>query len=480
MRAIVVAVVTVVALAGIPPAAASSDLPLLSPPVDAQITRRFEEPRMDWGPGHRGIDYGVAAGTGVRAATFGTISFAGSVAGILAVTIDHGRGLETTYSQLAEVSVDAGEVVAAGTWIGVAGEAHSELEGGLHLGVKLNGEYVDPEDHLGPVDASRAIHLTRLVHSVSEDSLLAEYLPRLPGSPFRPCVPTQPLDETPPPANDNLAVVIGGIASSTQGHPDDIFSVPARLGYETADIFHFSYRGGDGHRLHEPYGPEDTWGDLRGYAADLAEQLRRVRAQHPGRAIDLIAHSQGGIVARYMLALAATEWDASMPPIENLITFSTPHRGAPLAGAAGDLRSSPVGRVALEAGSWLAERGKIRIDPSATAVDQLAPGSPLLDSLASTDTMFGTRVLALNLPNDPIVPADRAVWPGKETVTVPPTGWLAGHSAIVRSPFALASAYDFLRGGAPACTNNWSGVATGAGWLTGLFERSLTRWIDPL
>ena len=137
--------------------------------------------------------------------------------------------------------------------------------------------------------------------TVSEGSLLAEYLPRLPGSPLRSCVPTRPLDDTPPPANDNLAVAIGGIASSTRGHPDDIFSAPARLGYEPVDTFRFSYRGSDGDRLHEPYGPEDTWGDLRGYASDLAEQLRRLRAQHPGRAIDLIAHSQGGIVARYML-----------------------------------------------------------------------------------------------------------------------------------------------------------------------------------
>ena len=93
----------------------------------ADHAQRFEEPRLDWGPGHRGIDYGVVAGTQVRAAAFGTVSFAGSVAGILAVTIDHGRGLESTYSQLAEVSVEAGDVVAAGTWIGVAGASHSGL-----------------------------------------------------------------------------------------------------------------------------------------------------------------------------------------------------------------------------------------------------------------------------------------------------------------------------------------------------------------
>lgn len=458
----------------------AADPSTLTPPVDAQVTRRFESPRTDWGPGHRGIDYGVAAGTQVRAAAPGTVLFAGSVAGILAVTIGHAGGLETTYSQLAEVSVETGDVVGTGAWIGVAGAAHSGLGGGLHFGVKLNGAYVDPEDHLGPVDASRAIHLTRLVYTLPEESLLAPYLPRLPGSPFRPCAPAERLSGAPPPANDNLAVVIGGIGSSTRDGSDDIFSVPAHLGYDEHDTYRFSYRGSDGPRLHEAYGPEDTWGDIRTYADTLARLLRRIRARHPGRAIDLITHSQGGIVARYLLGRAAVPWDASMPPIENLITFSAPHRGAPLAGAAQDLRSSLAGRIALAAGSWLAGNGTSRIDLGGVAVEQLAPGSTLMDSLASTDTLFGTRVLALNLPNDPIVPGDRAIFPGKRTITVPPTGWLGGHSAIVRSPFALASAYNFLRGGAEECPSDWGAVAKGAGWLTGLFQRSLPHAMKVL
>jgi hypothetical protein len=167
-----------------------------------------------------------------------------------------------------------------------------------------------------------------------------------------------------------------------------------------------------------------------------------------------------------------------MPTVESLLTFSTPHRGAPLGAVAGDLESSRLGQIALGAGAWLAGSGRARIDPTSTAVSQLAPGSTLMDSLAMGDTLFGTRVLALNLPNDPVVPADRAVFPGKQTVTVPPTGWLGGHSAIVRSPFAIRSAYNFLRGGAAECPNNWSDVATQVGWITGAFERSLPHLFD--
>src|SRR5688500_17032431 len=77
----------------------------LVPPVDATVSSRFDPPLDRFGSGHRGIDYDVPAGTSVRAAADGVVSFAGSVAGELAVTIDHGSGVETTYSSLSEVSV---------------------------------------------------------------------------------------------------------------------------------------------------------------------------------------------------------------------------------------------------------------------------------------------------------------------------------------------------------------------------------------
>ena len=293
-------VAVAVILSGAPSAAASSDLPLLSPPVDAQITQRFEEPRHNWGPGHRGIDYGVVAGTQLHAAAFGTVSFAGSVAGILAVTIDHRRGLESTYSQLAEVSVQAGDVVGAGTWIGVSGTSHSGLGSGLHLGVKLYGDYVDPEAHLGPVDASRAIHLTRLVYEVSEGSLLAENLSSPSWISFaivcsNPTVGRRTASGERQPHGRHR-----WYASSTRGHPDDIFSVPARLGYEPVDTFRFSYRGSDGDRLaralrsggHLGRPPRSRIGTLPNNDEDSVPR-------HPGRTIDPASGStrKEGIVA---------------------------------------------------------------------------------------------------------------------------------------------------------------------------------------
>jgi murein DD-endopeptidase MepM/ murein hydrolase activator NlpD len=71
----------------------------LIPPVDAPISARFEAPSSDYGPGHRGIDYAAPTGTKVRAAGGGRVTFAGAVAGVDAVTIDHGGGLPRPYGK---------------------------------------------------------------------------------------------------------------------------------------------------------------------------------------------------------------------------------------------------------------------------------------------------------------------------------------------------------------------------------------------
>ena len=76
-----------------PPAAAAPRPAWLIPPVDATISARFEAPSSDYGPGHRGIDYAAPTGTKVRVAGDGIVTFAGPVAGVDAVTVDHGGGL---------------------------------------------------------------------------------------------------------------------------------------------------------------------------------------------------------------------------------------------------------------------------------------------------------------------------------------------------------------------------------------------------
>ena len=82
------------------------------PPVQAEVVRSFEAPTNRFSSGHRGIDYGVPAGTPVRASGAGSIAFAGPVAGSLYITVRHTGGIETTYSFLSRIDIAHGDLVA--------------------------------------------------------------------------------------------------------------------------------------------------------------------------------------------------------------------------------------------------------------------------------------------------------------------------------------------------------------------------------
>jgi Peptidase family M23/Palmitoyl protein thioesterase len=462
-------------------------MPWLVPPVDGVVGRRFQAPQTDWGPGHRGIDYLLpsARDVSVRAAANGHVRFAGEVAGLLAVSIEHAAGLETTYSQLSELYVDAGDRVVQGMWIGRAGTAHGMVDpvtglvrsddgAGLHFGVKVEGAYVDPEDYLGPVDASGAIYLAPLVGDWSADfpnysagSYLSEE-----------CRAATLLDPSEPP-NDNIAVVIAGIATETErGADEPVFGVPAALGYEPHRTYRFSYKGSDFGRLHEPYDRTDTYQSIRSAAGKLATMLIRVARRHPGAEVDLIAHSQGGLIARFVLEKMAVAWQRGWPRVDHLVSFATPHRGTRIAGASREIEEGTItGRWALGAVSEWARRGGPVPDPRSDAVSDAMPGSRLLDELAAGDVILGTRALALSAITDLLVPPNRAEWPGRPSRVVGPVG-LNAHSAVLRSPAALRLASAWLRDAVPECHGSSDHLGTGVGtavdaaewWLPELYS----------
>ena len=127
-----------------PPAGASQgdERPVFRPPVDAPVADPFRPPGDRYGPGNRGLEYDTETGDVVRAAAAGTVVFSGVVAGSLHVTIDHGGGVVSSYSHLLRTTVRAGARVSQGQVIAVAGE-------GLHFGVRVNGNYVDPATLIG-------------------------------------------------------------------------------------------------------------------------------------------------------------------------------------------------------------------------------------------------------------------------------------------------------------------------------------------
>src|SRR5689334_22617302 len=61
------------------------------------VTRPFLPPRRPRLPGRRGVDLGGSPGVLVLAAGTGVVAFAGSVAGVGVVSIDHPGGLRITY-----------------------------------------------------------------------------------------------------------------------------------------------------------------------------------------------------------------------------------------------------------------------------------------------------------------------------------------------------------------------------------------------
>jgi hypothetical protein len=438
----------------------------LIPPVDGAISRGFEAPTSSYGPGHRGIDFAVAPGTRVRAAGSGSVTFAGPVAGILAVTISHGGGIETTYSDLSQVLVKRGQLVDQGTFIGVVGSSHPGAGGGLHFGVKVDGQYVDPASFLGPTDVRDAIHLAPLAQQPRTSAAGEALTHQGVGTAETPCRALQPLEDKPPRPNDDVAVAIAGIGSKTKnGVNADMYTYgPELLGYPHSMVYRFSYKGSRGPHLHEPYVKTDTFESIEGAAARLRTLLRRIEKRHPGVDVDLVAHSQGGVVAREYLEELAKPWNPSLPRIDHVVTFATPHQGAPLAADVPILVRDRGARAVLDGLSFWARRGGPLPDPFSPAVTELASGSPLMRRLATQDVVYGTRVLALAMPTDLAVPADHALWPGNAGRVVPPQG-LWSHVGILQSKDARAIAYNFLRDAPNSCPGMWDawGPRMGAG-----------------
>ncbi|MGH2540974.1 MAG: murein hydrolase activator EnvC family protein [Actinomycetota bacterium] len=161
MRVVIACVTTVGALTSMPvPAGAAGPWGW---PVTGPVIRGFDPPASPYGSGHRGIDIAAPVGSEVVAPADGVVAFAGPVGGHLFLTIDHGGGLESTYSWLSALSVRRGDAVVGGQPVALTGPGHA---GGpipsLHLGVRLDDAYVDPLDYLTALDVSALIRLAPL------------------------------------------------------------------------------------------------------------------------------------------------------------------------------------------------------------------------------------------------------------------------------------------------------------------------------
>ncbi len=241
----------------------------------------------------------------------------------------------------------------------------------------------------------------------------------------------------------NLVLVAAGITSERPDAAPPLDLPVARLGYRPGDVTYFSYRPGS-----VTYTEADTFRDLAAEAADLGVQLRALAAAHPGRRVDLLAHSQGGLVVLAFLASVYDARDPAYPPLGAVVTFASPLGGAPAAAAVLELASGAAGRAALDV-----LRDRFDVPPAdGTSTGQLAPGSGFLRSLQARGLPAGVRFTSIAGVDDPVAPEPSTRFPGVTSVLVDPGGGIATeHTAIVRDDDALAAARGALLGEDPPC-----------------------------
>ena len=114
-------------------------------PVPGRVQKAFRPPLTQHGAGHRGVDLRARPGEPIVAALGGTVTFAGDVAGVSWVTVNHGGGLTTTYGPVAPKVVRPGTIVSPGEVLGFVGPGTRHLD----WGARLDGAYIDPLALLG-------------------------------------------------------------------------------------------------------------------------------------------------------------------------------------------------------------------------------------------------------------------------------------------------------------------------------------------
>jgi murein DD-endopeptidase MepM/ murein hydrolase activator NlpD len=118
-------------------------------PVEASISDVFGSVRIFNGKTsspHQGLDFRVPSGTPVAAMNDGTVLLARPLyfeGGF--VVLDHGQGLLTLYLHLSEFKVKEGEQVKRGQEIALSGGTGRATGPHLHVAVRWQGTYLDPE-----------------------------------------------------------------------------------------------------------------------------------------------------------------------------------------------------------------------------------------------------------------------------------------------------------------------------------------------
>lgn len=512
-------------VAPVPPAAAQA--PPYTPPVDAPVLDPFRALPNPYAAGNRGLDYATPPGAPVRASGPGEVTFAGPVGQGRHVVVLHPDGLRTSYSFLATVAVRRGQVVAQGDVVGTSGVA-------VHFGVRAGERYVDPAlllagrpvgAHLVPVDArvaqspaqergwlvdalDRSGRLGRAVGDAADwlvDRAVETVEARVPrrirvavllgeaaldiGRSYlelredqEGCTPAGAAPPPPPEGPKRRIVVLVGGYGSAGGAADVLDLDTDALGYHPDDRVQFSYAGGRVPGVGALTGVGVSDYDAATSMEDLAQSGERLRAllteidtAHPGVAVDVVAHSQGGLVARAALADGPDDL-----PVEHLVTLGSPHRGAALATVAADLGAGDDGSLV---GAAVAELTGGAVDPRAPAVAQMEAGSAFFVDLDRRPLDPDVTFTSVAAAGDVVVPAPSSVAEGA-TNTLVSVGGVTDHGSLPGSPEAAREVALALRGLGPSCAaplTHLGGLTAGA--AVGVGQRAVGgevgTWVRP-
>ncbi|GAA3126709.1 murein hydrolase activator EnvC family protein [Streptomyces rectiviolaceus] len=119
------------------------------PPVETyELSAGFDSAGARWSGRHTGQDFAVGIGAPVQAVGAGRVVSVSCGGGFgIEVVVEHEGGYYTQYAHLAAVTVDQGERVDPGQWLGQAGTTGNSTGPHLHFEVRLTphlGSAVDP------------------------------------------------------------------------------------------------------------------------------------------------------------------------------------------------------------------------------------------------------------------------------------------------------------------------------------------------
>lgn len=98
---------------------------------------------------HAGTDYADSHGSSIVTIRRGKVIEAGEVGGLgKRVTVQHANGVESLYAHMSDITVEVGDIVAAGVEIGKVGSTGTSTGPHLHLEIRIDGKLVNSEEWL--------------------------------------------------------------------------------------------------------------------------------------------------------------------------------------------------------------------------------------------------------------------------------------------------------------------------------------------